>query len=309
MQSHYLNLNPAGYYKNSIKNKQTGIALTLLFSNNMIQVGQYNTLKIIRKTDFGFYLDDGGEGILLPKRFAPARTKPGDELKVFVYHDSDNRLIATTQQPKGVAGDIVKLKVVDITHQGAFMDWGLMKDIFVPKSQQSSFMRKGGEYLVKIYIDAQTGRAAATEKIEQQLSNEVLSVKEKDTIELQILRRTEIGYAVIINSVHTGMLYYGDVFNEVEIGDRLEGYIKKIRPDNKIDVMPGKEGYQKVENETEKLLRLLQENGGFLPYHDKSDPEDIYKVFGMSKKTFKMAAGALYKQQKIVFADGGIRSL
>src|SRR3954469_20379871 len=161
--------------------------------SNMIQVGQYNTLKVARKTDFGFYLDDGGEGILLPKRFAPARIQPGDEIKVFVYHDSDNRLIATTQQPKGVVGDIVKLKVVDITHQGAFMDWGLMKDIFVPKSQQTSIMRKGGEYLVQIYIDAQTGRVAATEKIEKQLSNEDLTVREMDSVELIIFRKTDIG--------------------------------------------------------------------------------------------------------------------
>ena len=187
------------------------------------------------------------------------------------------------------------------------MDWGLMKDIFVPKSQQSSLMRKGGEYLVKIYIDKQTGRAAATERIEQQLSNEELTVKEMDSVSLVVFRRTEIGYSVIINGLHTGMLYYGDVFTDVEIGDRLEGFIKKIRPDNKIDVMPGKAGYQKVENETEKILRLLEENGGFLPYHDKSDPDDIYKTFGMSKKTFKMTTGALYKQQKIVFAEGGIR--
>jgi len=273
----------------------------------MIQVGQYNALKIIRKTDFGFYLDDEGDGILLPKRFAPARAKVGDEIKVFVYHDSDNRLIATTQPPKGVVGDIVQLKVVDVTHQGAFMDWGLMKDIFVPKSQQVSFMRKGGEYLVKIYIDAQTGRVAATERIEKQLSNEHLTVKEGDAVELIVFRRTEIGYSVIINGVHTGMLYYGDVFTEVEIGDRMEGYIKKIRPDNKIDVMYGKSGYHKVEAETEKIMRLLEENGGFLPYHDKSDPDDIYRVFGMSKKTFKMTTGALYKQKKIEFVDGGIK--
>jgi predicted RNA-binding protein (virulence factor B family) len=275
----------------------------------MVQVGQYNTLKVDRKTDFGFYLDDGDEGILLPKRFAPVRLKPGDEIKVFVYHDSDNRLIATTQQPKGVVGDIVKLQVVDVTHQGAFMDWGLMKDIFVAKSQQTSIMRKGGEYLVKIYIDAQTGRVAATERIEQQLSNEDLTVKERDTVELIVFRKTEIGYTVIINGLHTGMLYFGDIFTEVEIGDRLQGYIKKIRPDNKIDVMPGNPGYQKVEDETEKILRLLRENGGFLPYHDKSDPDDIYKVFGMSKKTFKMTTGALYKQKKIAFTDGGIRAL
>jgi predicted RNA-binding protein (virulence factor B family) len=189
------------------------------------------------------------------------------------------------------------------------MDWGLMKDIFVPKSQQVSFMRKGGEYLVQIYLDAQTGRVAATERIEKQLSNEHLTVQERDSVALIVFRKTEIGYAVIINGLHTGMLYYGDLFTEVEIGDHLPGYIKKIRPDNKIDVMPGKPGYQKVEDETEKILRLLEEHGGFLPYHDKSDPDDIYKVFGMSKKTFKMTIGTLYKQKKITFTDSGIRLL
>lgn len=275
----------------------------------MVQVGQYNTLKVIRKTDFGFYLDDGSEGILLPKRFAPARIKAGDEVKVFIYHDSENRLIATTQQPKGVVGDIVKLKAVSVTHQGAFMDWGLMKDIFVPKSQQVSFMRKGGDYLVKIYIDEQTGRVAATERIERQLNNERLTVKEGNEVTLIPFRKTEIGYSVIINGVHIGMLYYDDVFTEMELGDKMQGYIKKIRPDNKIDVMPGKAGYEKVEGETEKVLRLLKENGGFLPYHDKSDPEDIYKVFGMSKKTFKMTLGNLYKQQKIELVEGGIKLL
>ncbi len=228
---------------------------------------------------------------------------------MFVYHNSDNRLIATTQEPKGVVGDLVKLQVVDITPQGAFLDWGLMKDLFVPKSQQVSFMRKGGEYLVQIYIDKQTGRAAATERIERQLNNENLTVKEGDAVQLVVFRKTEIGFAVIINGLHLGMLYYGDVFNDVQIGDKLEGYIKTIRPDNKIDVMPGKAGYQKVEGEAEKILRLLTENGGFLPYHDKSDPDDIYKTFGMSKKTFKMTTGALYKQQKIVFVDGGIKLL
>lgn len=280
-----------------------------LFIIMMVQVGQFNTLTVARKTDFGFYLDDGGEGILLPKRFAPPRIRPGDEVNVFVYHDSDNRLIATTQQPKAAVGDIARLKVVDITPQGAFLDWGLMKDLFVPKSQQASVMYKGGEYLVKVYIDAQTGRAAATEKLEQGLSNDVLTVKEKDSVELLVFRRTELGFSVIINGVHIGMLYYGDVFTDVEIGDRLPGYIKKIRPDNKIDVMPGKPGYQKVEGEADKILRMLGEAGGFLPYHDKSDPDDIYKVFRMSKKTFKMTIGALYKQQKIVFAEGGIKAV
>ena len=272
----------------------------------MVQVGQYNTLKVIRKTDFGVYLDDGAEGILLPKRFVPANTNIGDEVKVFLYHDSENRLIATTQKPAGVAGDVVKLKVVSVTPQGAFLDWGLMKDLFVARSQQLMGMRVGGEYLVKLYLYEQTGRIAATEKIDQFLSNETLTVKELEMVDLTVYRRTDIGYVVIINNIHTGVLHFNEIYQNINIGDKFQGYVKTIRPENKIDVVLGKPGYKRVEGETEKVLRLLQENNGYLPYNDKSDPQDIYDFFGMSKKTFKMTTGSLYKQGKIQFAKEGI---
>jgi uncharacterized protein len=272
----------------------------------MTQVGIYNTLKVSRKVDFGFYLDDGKEGILLPNRFAPKDLRIGDEVKVFLYHDSDNRLIATTQEPKGIVGDIVKLQCVSTTEHGAFLDWGLMKDIFVAKSQQLARMQKGGEYLVKIYIDEQTGRVAATEKIEKQISNEELTVKEKEEVDLYVQRISDLGYVMLINSKHTALLHFNDVFRDIHVGDRLKGYIKTIRPDNKIDVVLDRPGYSRVEGEAEKVLRLLKENNGYLPYHDKSTPEDIYAFFGMSKKTFKMTTGALYKQHKIDFANNGI---
>lgn len=272
----------------------------------MVQAGVYNILKVIRKTDFGVYLDDGAEGILLPKRFVPANTNIGDELKVFLYHDSENRIIATTQSPKGIVGEIVMLKVVSITPQGAFLDWGLMKDLFVPRSQQLMGMRVGGEYLVKIYLDKQTGRVAASEKIESFLSNELLTVKELEIVTLTVYRRTDIGYVMIINNLHTGVLHFTEIYRNVTIGDKFKGYIKTIRPENKIDVVIGKPGYKRVEDETEKVLRLLEENNGYLPYNDKSAPEDIYDFFGMSKKTFKMTTGALYKQGKISFAKEGI---
>ena len=275
----------------------------------MIEIGRYNILKVSRKVDFGFYLDDGKDGILLPKRFAPPQLKIGDEIKVFLYHDSDNRVIATTQQPKGIAGDIVQLKCVSVTPQGAFLDWGLMKDIFVAKSQQLTGMRVGDEYLVKIYIDKQTGRVAATEKIDAQFSNDELTVKEMELVDLVVYRRSDLGYVVIINNQHTGLLHFNEVYRPINIGDKLQGYIKKIRPDNKIDVVLGKPGYQRVEDETEKIIRLLKENNGYLPYYDKSDPDDIYAFFGMSKKTFKMTIGALYKQRKIDFAKAGIQLL
>jgi predicted RNA-binding protein (virulence factor B family) len=274
---------------------------------NSIQVGNYNTLKVNRKVDFGFYLDDGAEGILLPKRFAPNDLRIGDEINVFVYHDSDNRLIATTQTPKAVVGEIARLKVVSVTRQGAFMDWGLMKDLFVPASKQVSGMRLGGEYLVMPYIDEMTGRVAATEKIENLMQNEELTVKEMDMVDLLVYRTSELGYVMIINNKHIGILHGNEVFQQLQIGDRVKGFIKKIRPDHKIDVVLGKPGFDKVEDEAEKILRLLRENNGYLPYHDKSDPEDIYAFFGMSKKTFKMTTGNLYKQQKIAFTKTGIQ--
>jgi predicted RNA-binding protein (virulence factor B family) len=275
----------------------------------MIQVGMYNTLKVSRKVEFGFYLDDGKDGILLPKRFTPKGLRIGDEIKVFLYHDSDNRLIATTQQPKGIVGDIVQLKCVSTTEHGAFLDWGLMKDIFVAKSQQLTRMNKGGEYLVKIYIDEQTGRIAATEKIEKQISNDALTVKEMDEVDLYVQRESDMGYVMIINGKHTGLLHANEVYRNIQIGDRLKGFIKTIRPDNKIDLVLDKRGYERIENEAEKILRLLKEHNGFLPYHDKSDPQDVYNFFGMSKKTFKMTLGALYKQQKISLVKNGIKAV
>jgi uncharacterized protein len=272
-----------------------------------IQVGNYNTLKVNRKVEFGFYLDDGGEGILLPKRFAPDRLRIGDELTVFVYHDSENRLIATTQKANAVVGEIAKMQVISVTAHGAFLDWGLMKDLFVPTSKQVVGMRVGGWYLVKLYIDEVTGRVAATEKVESLMSNEALTVKEMELVDLLVYRNSELGYTMVINNRHIGMLHSNEVFKQLEIGDRVKGFIKKIRVDNKIDVVLGKPGFNKVEDEGEKILRLLNENNGYLPYHDKSDPAEIYSFFGMSKKTFKMTTGSLYKQQKITFTQTGIK--
>ncbi len=271
-----------------------------------VQVGSYNTLKVSRKVDFGFYLDDGGEGILLPKRFVPKGLRIGDELEVFVYHDSDNRLIATTQKANAVVGEIAKLKVLSVTKQGAFLDWGLMKDLFVPASKQVSGMRLGGEYLVKLYIDEMTGRVAATEKIESSMSNDELTVKEMELVDLLAYRTSELGYVMIINNKHIGILHGNEIFQKIEVGDKLKGFIKKIRPDNKIDLVLGKPGFTKVEDEGEKIIRLLKENDGYLPYYDKSDPAAIYDFFGMSKKTFKMTTGNLYKQKLIVFTQTGI---
>lgn len=264
-------------------------------------------MKVIKEKAMGVFLDDGDAGILLPKRFVPRDAKLGDELKVFLYHDGEDRPIATTQKPFGVLGDIVKLKVISVTNQGAFLDWGLMKDLFIPKSKMKNFMIPNGEYLVKIVMDQKTERLAATEKLEPFLSNENLTVKEKDIVNLIIYRRTDIGYEVIINNIHKGILHNNEIYRNISIGDHFEGFIKNILPENKIDVAAGKSGYNRVEEETEKMIHLLNENGGYLPYHDKSSPEEIYSFFGMSKKTFKMTIGNLYKQHKISFTQTGIQ--
>ena len=280
----------------------------------MIKVGEYNNLKVLRLVEFGAYLDDGAEGILLPKRFVPTGLAVDDEVEVFIYHDGEDRLIATTQQPKGILGDIVKLRAVTVNPQGAFLDNGLMKDMFVPKSKQLFDMRVNGDYLVKIYLDEQTGRLAATERIDPFLSNEELTVKEMEEVNLIVFRRTDIGYVCIINNLHTGVLHHNEIYRNIGVGDKFKGFIKKIYPESmdkddrfRIDVAAGKKGYQRVEDETEKILRLLHENNGYLPYHDKSAPEEIYDFFGMSKKTFKMTTGNLFKQRKISFEKTGIK--
>jgi predicted RNA-binding protein (virulence factor B family) len=274
----------------------------------MIKVGEYNTLRVLRALDFGLYLDDGEGGILLPKRFVPADAKIGDDIKVFLYHDGEDRLIATTQEPKGVLGDIVRLKAISVTSHGAFLDNGLMKDIFVPKSKQLVGMRPNGEYLVKIYLDEQTGRMAATEKLGSFFNNDELTVKELEVVDLIAYRKSDIGYVCIINNKHTGVLHFNEIYRNIQVGDKFKGFIKKIYPtENKIDVAAGTPGYQRVEGESEKILRLLKENNGYLPYNDKSAPEDIYGFFEMSKKSFKMAVGNLYREKKITLEQTGIK--
>lgn len=273
----------------------------------MLQAGRYHTLKVVKEVDFGVYLDGDGEEILLPKRFVPDGLQVDDEINVFVYHDSENRLIATTMKPLATVGEVAKLEVVGTTKHGAFLKWGIMKDVFLPLSQQRSAIYEGDSYMVYLYNDERTGRVTATEKFNQYLSNEELTVKEGDEVDLFIYRKTELGYEVIINGKNIGLLYYNEVFQEFEDGDVVRGFIKTIREDNKIDVGLGKKGYERIAGEEGKILDLLHENDGYLPYHDKSDPEDIYEFFGISKKAFKMAIGALYKQKKIELTKTGIK--
>jgi uncharacterized protein len=273
----------------------------------MVQVGRINHLQVARKQDFGFYLADGKDDILLPKRFVPDQLKVGDWLDVFVYHDSEGRLIATTQTPKAQVDEIALLTCVSSAGVGAFLDWGLMKDLFVPASKQISKMLPGKTYLVKLYIDEQTGRVAATEKIDQTLQNTDLTVAERDKVELIIYRKTDLGYEVIVNKVHKALLHQNNVFKPLKIGDIHTGFVHKIREDNKIDVQLGEMGAERIQGDAALVLAALEKNGGTLPYHDKTAPETIYQVFGLSKKAFKMAVGGLYKAKKIVLLDDGIK--
>jgi len=253
------------------------------------------------------YLDGGDDEILLPRRYVPEGLKPDDEIRVFIYHDNDGRLIATTLHPYATVGEIAMMEVADTGPSGAFLKWGLMKDVFVPIANQEKKMRPGDRRLVRLYIDERTGRVTATEKIDKYLSNYELTVTENEPVDLVVYQKTDIGYKVIVNSKHLGVMHYNEVFKELEIGDKLKGFVKHIRPDNKIDVSPGVKGYTKVVGEEDRILQLLQQNNGYLPYNDKSDPDVIHAFFGMSKKTFKMTLGALYKKRKISFTQTGTK--
>lgn len=277
----------------------------------MIQIGKFNALKVLRKRDAGLYLEGTDEGILLPNRFVPENTGTGDTINVFLYHDGEGRLIATTQKPYGLVDDIVRLRVVSVTSFGAFLDLGLMKDLFIPKANMRNFMRVNAQYLVRIIIDEKTGRLSATEYFESYLSNASLSVKELDRVHLTVYRKTQIGYETIINNMHKGILHFNEIYRPISIGDHFTGYIKKIMTKNDtgetlIDVAAGEPGYGRVEGESEKIMRLLKENDGYLPYFDKSDPAEIYGFFKMSKKTFKMSVGKLLREQKIQLEKTGI---
>ncbi len=272
----------------------------------MIKVGEYNYLTAIRSTPQGVYLDDEETGILLPIKQVPKGIKEGDVVNVFIYHDSENRLIATTETPKGILGDIVELTVLSVTPSGAYLDFGLIKDLFLHKSQMAGPVEIGEKHWVKIILD-DNGRLAATENLKMDAGNSAITVKEHETVELIILKETDLGYNVLINRKHLGLLHFSDIFKHVMLGDKLEGHIKKIRMDNKIDVAEGKHGYERIESELDKVIRLLEESNGFLPFHDKSDPEDIYAYFSMSKKTFKQVVGSLYKQRIITIEKDGIR--
>jgi predicted RNA-binding protein (virulence factor B family) len=274
----------------------------------MAEIGKVNTLRVVKEVDFGMYLDGGEHGeILIPKRYVPENTQPEDIIEVFIYLDSEDRIIATTEKPYIKIGEFAMLKVVSVTPMGAFLDWGLMKDLFVPFREQKQKMEDGKWYIVTMYLDSETKRLVASAKIEKFLDNLPPDYRTGDEVDLLIAGETDLGYNAIINNKHLGVLYKNEVFQPLKRGDRIQGYIKKVREDEKIDLVLQKPGYGKIDDISQRIVDVLKNHAGFIPVTDKSDPDEVYNLFGVSKKTYKKAIGALFKLRIIDIEDKGIR--
>lgn len=273
-----------------------------------VQIGKTNRLKVLRKVSVGVYLDGDTIGdVLLPNRYVPQNISEGDEIDVFIYLDSEDRLIATTEVPYAQVGECAFLKVVSVSNVGAFMDWGLMKDLFVPFREQAVRMEKDRSYVVHVYFDHDTGRIAASSKFGRFLDNVSPVYKSGDEVDLLIAEKTPLGFRAVINNMHTGMLYDNQLFKPLDLGQRVRGYIAKVREDDKIDLLLEQPGYEKTDSHGIHVLEVLKLKGGYLAVTDKTNPDEISTLFGMSKKNFKKALGALYKQRLVIIEDKGIR--
>ncbi len=274
----------------------------------MIQIGEYQTLEILRDTVPGLFLgDENGHDVLLPNKYKPKEYNIGDKIDVFVYLDFEERLVATNIRPYITLNTFAALKIIDNSRIGAFLDWGLEKDLFVPFKEQISQMRPGDYSLVYMYEDKSTGRLAATERIKRYLKNETLTVEEGDAVELIIANKTDLGLNAIINEKHLGLIYHDEIFRNLQLGEKLKGFIKKIREDNKIDISLQPMGYRNVIEPTSQfILDALKRHNGVLKLTDNSHPDDIKRILQMSKKTFKKTIGLLYKQKQIAIKEDGI---
>ena len=266
-----------------------------------MKVGHIQTLKVNRISDFGLYLvDEEGQEVLLPNRYVSLTNAIGDEIEVFVYHDSEDRLVATTDKPLITEGRAAYLKVVDKNIHGAFLDWGLKgKDLFLPNRNQQGGVLAGRSYIVWLYVDNITGRCVATMKLKPFIDNDIITVKPRQKVDILIASESPIGYRAIIDSRHWGMVYKNQIFQKVQIGDRFEGFVRRITDDNRIDLSLRQEGYDGVATSAEGLLKILHDNGGVLPVGDDSTPEQIHAATQMSKKVFKRAVGMLLKRGAI----------
>lgn len=266
----------------------------------MLHLGQYQTLTIQRQTPPGLFLaDEEGNEVLLPNKYIPEGAEPEQELEVFIYLDHEERPIATTLKPFVVLDEFARLRCVDVTEIGAFLDWGLEKHLFVPFREQAFPMKKGMWYLIFCYLDEETQRLVASSKVHHFLDNSEVTVEPNQEVDLIVSNPTDLGFNVIINKLHLGLIYKDQVFQNLQAGDRLKGWIKRIRKDNKIDVILQRPGYRGIEPNADKVLNELELNDGFLPLHDKSSPEEIEEMLQMSKNSFKKAVGTLYKKKQI----------
>ncbi len=272
-----------------------------------LETGKFNELEIERETAGGAYLGSDAGEILLPRKYVPQGASAGDRVRVFVYRDSEDKLIATTLSPAAVAGEFAYLKVVSVTRAGAFLDWGIQKDLLVPYSEQSEKMEVGKKYIVGIFLDERTQRIAATAKIRKFIEEDTSALRQGENVSLLVYRFTDYGIKVIINNRYFGMLYKNEVFEKLHIGDKAEGFVNRIRPDGKIDVMLGKAGPADLEQAKDVILKALKEHRGFLPLGDHSEPGQIREMVHMSKKTFKKAVGGLYKLEVIEIKEDGIK--
>lgn len=274
----------------------------------MAQLGRINRLTIKGKHDYGVYLDGGDLGdVTLSKKYLPKNFQVGDEVEVFVYLDKEERLLATTQMPYATVGEFAKLRVKANSSAGAYLDWGMQKDLLVPKREQHLKMEEGKFYVVFLFLDQKTNRITASSKLDKFFSQEPPPYKEGDEVDIFICDKTELGYKAAVNNSHWGMVYKNEVFQKLNLGQQLKGYIKKIRQDLKIDLSLQQLGYQKVGDISQDILKTIKDLGGSIAVNDKSQPEDIYSLFGVSKKTFKKAIGALYKKRVIAIDNQGIK--
>lgn len=274
----------------------------------MIALGKYSNLEILRDTTVGLFLgDDEGNDVLLPNKYVPKEFEIGDRMDVFCYLDHSERIVATTLEPLIMVGQFKLLKVAEVNEYGAFMDWGLEKHLLVPFREQRNKMQEGQWYVVYCYLDEKSDRLVASNKLDRFLSNDGLTIKVGDKVDLVVTRLTDLGWEVIINNRHKGLVYANETYKKVAIGDQLAGYIKHIREDNKVDVSLQPIGYKSLEPAADFIYKQLVAHNGFLPLHDKSDPEDIKRILQMSKKIFKKGIGTLYKDRKITIGTTGIQ--
>jgi len=274
----------------------------------MIEIGIFQNLQAVRSTPHGMILHDAeGDDVLLPKKYQPAQLQEGDQIEVFVYTDSEDWPVATTQQPLAVRNQFAYLTVKEVSSLGAWMDIGLDKDLLVPFSEQPSKLQTGESYPIYVYLDEATNRLVGSARLRRFLDQFELSVSEGEEVNLFLTGRSDLGMKAVVNERHEGLIFDSDIFRPLQPGQRLRGYIKKIREDNKLDLQLQPQGYAKVEPNADKILQELREAGGFLPLHDKSNPDAIRERLHMSKKTFKKAIGGLYKQGQIALESNGIR--